>query len=78
MKSFSLSLVASASFAVAGGPGRTGQLGSEESYYWGGIAGTAFFVGQEEERIGLFMTQHWLDLEPDERFKVLAYQAIVN
>ena len=36
------------------GPGSTGELGSEGSYYWGGAYGTSFWIDPAEELIGVF------------------------
>lgn len=42
-------------FGVKPGPGDTGELGSEGSYYWGGAYGTSFWIDPVEELIGVFM-----------------------
>jgi CubicO group peptidase (beta-lactamase class C family) len=42
-------------FGVKPGPGETGELGSEGSYYWGGAYGTTFWIDPVEELTGVFM-----------------------
>ena len=64
-------------------PKDTGQaqtLGSVGEYGWAGAAGTYFWIDPAEEFIGLMMTQY-MPIEPypaQERFKILAYQAIAD
>jgi CubicO group peptidase (beta-lactamase class C family) len=67
-------------FAVCKDIGEFASLGSEGNYAWGGAFGTLFWVDPKEEMIGIFMTQlqphGYLGLQ--ERFWVLAYQAIID
>jgi CubicO group peptidase (beta-lactamase class C family) len=44
-------------FAVTMDPARTLLPGSAGEYFWGGAAGTAFWVDPAEELIAIFMTQ---------------------
>ena len=65
-------------FAVNLGPGKTGALGSEGEYNWGGAAGTRFWIDPKEQMIGVFMIQilPHTGLAYGNEFKQLAYQAI--
>lgn len=65
-------------FAVNLGPGKNGGIGSEGEYYWGGAAGTRFWIDPKEEMIGVFMVQilPHTGLTYGSEFKQLAYQAI--
>ena len=65
-------------FAVSRGPAQTASSSSRGEYFWGGAAGTAFWIDPEEQLAGVFMMQTMLDLAKNERFKQLAYQAIVD
>ena len=64
--------------AVNRGVGRTGTLGSAGEYFWGGAAGTGFWIDPKEEMIGIFMIQilPHTNLTYGRQFKQLAYQAI--
>lgn len=67
-------------FRVATSLGEARALTSVGEYGWGGAANTFFWIDPAEEMIGLMMTQH-MPLEPypvQERFRILAYQAIVE
>ena len=67
-------------FRVATSLGEARSLTSTGEYGWAGAAQTYFWIDPAEELIGLMMTQH-LPIEPypvQERFKILAYQAIVD
>jgi CubicO group peptidase (beta-lactamase class C family) len=67
-------------FAVNLGPGKAATVGSEGEYYWGGAAGTSFWIDPKEHLIGVFLVQ----ILPSEnvtardQFKRLAYQALVD
>jgi CubicO group peptidase (beta-lactamase class C family) len=65
-------------FAVSRGPGKTGSVGSKGEYFWGGAAGTAFWIDPQEKLVGVFMMQTIGDLGKGGDFKRLAYQAIVD
>jgi CubicO group peptidase (beta-lactamase class C family) len=65
-------------FAVNRGPARTGSIVSRGEYYWGGAAGTSFWVDPQEQMVGVLMIQTMLDLMKGSLFKQLAYQAIVD
>ena len=43
--------------AVSRGVGRTGAAGSAGEYFWGGAAGTRFWIDPKEQMIGIFMIQ---------------------
>src|SRR5262245_53637888 len=43
--------------AVNRGVGRTGAVGSQGEYFWGGAAGTRFWIDPKEQMIGIFMIQ---------------------
>ncbi len=66
--------------AVNLGPGRNGVIGSEGEYYWGGAAGTRFWIDPKEQMIGVFMIQilPHTGLTYGSEFKQLAYQAIAD
>lgn len=65
-------------FAVNRGPGRTGAIGSQGEFNWGGAAGTRFWIDPKEKMVGVFM----VNILPHDgltyghQFKQLAYQAI--
>ncbi|MEO8027987.1 MAG: serine hydrolase domain-containing protein [Bryobacteraceae bacterium] len=67
-------------FAVNPGVGKTGVPGSEGEYYWGGAAGTRFWLDPAEQMFGVFMVQILPNgtLPYAERFRQMAYQAIVD
>jgi len=67
-------------FAVNLGPGRTATVGSEGEYYWGGAAGTAFWIDPKEHMIGVFLINV---LPPTtapagDQFKRMAYEALID
>lgn len=67
-------------FRVITSLGEARTLTSQGEYGWAGAANTYFWIDPAEEFIGLFMTQY-MPAEgyvPQERFKILAYQAIVD
>jgi len=67
-------------FAVITDVAKSGMLGSEGAFWWGGFANTFFWVDPREELIGLIMPQ----LTPagektiQREFQELCYQAIVD
>jgi len=65
-------------FAVNRGPAHTGTIVSRGEYNWGGAAGTSFWIDPQEQMTGVWMMQTMLDLGKGDRFKQLAYQAIVD
>jgi CubicO group peptidase (beta-lactamase class C family) len=65
-------------FAVNRGPAYTGSIVSRGEYNWGGAAGTSFWVDPQEQMTGVWMMQTMLDLGKGDRFKQLAYQAIID
>jgi len=64
--------------AVSHGAGKTGVIGSEGEYFWGGAAGTRFWIDPKEQMIGIFMIQilPHTNLTYGTQFRQLAYQAI--
>jgi CubicO group peptidase (beta-lactamase class C family) len=65
-------------FAVNLGPGKAGSIGSRGEYFWGGAAGTSFWIDPQEQLVGVLMIQTMLDLGKGDLFKRLTYQAIVD
>ncbi len=66
-------------FAIRGKPGADGELGSEGAYYWSGFFNTTFWVDPKEELLGILMTQIFPSgSDIQERFRIMAYQAIVE
>lgn len=67
-------------FAVNLGPGKSATVGSEGEYYWGGAAGTAFWIDPKEHMIGVFL----MNILPPtsapagDQFKRMAYEAFVD
>jgi CubicO group peptidase (beta-lactamase class C family) len=67
-------------FRVTTSLGEARALSSVGEYGWSGAAQTYFWIDPSEEFIGIMMTQH-MPMEPypvQERFRNLAYQAIVD
>lgn len=64
--------------AVSLGAGKTGVASSEGEYFWGGAAGTRFWIDPKEQMIGIFMIQilPHTNLTYGTQFRQLAYQAI--
>jgi CubicO group peptidase (beta-lactamase class C family) len=66
-------------FAVVEDPTATGGTSSEGEYYWGGAAGTIFWVDPKEELTGIVMIQHMNVRVPlRATFKALTYGAITD
>lgn len=67
-------------FSIVRDLGRGNEAGSAGQYGWGGFFHTNFFVDPKEEMIAIFMSQLFPsnDLKLHERFRSLAYQAIVD
>lgn len=66
-------------FAVIEDPTAAGGIGSEGEYYWGGAAGTIFWIDPVEEVVGVVMIQHMnVQVPLRATFKALAYGAIVD
>ena len=66
-------------FAVAEDQTAVGGIGSDGEYYWGGAAGTIFWIDPEEELIGIVMIQHMnVQIPLRATFKALAYGAIID
>jgi CubicO group peptidase (beta-lactamase class C family) len=66
--------------AVRPGDGSAPIPGSAGDYYWGGYAGTAFWIDPKEELVAVFMVQSAGTLRTHHRnmFRQLVYQAIVD
>lgn len=66
-------------FAVIEDPTAAGGITSEGEYYWGGAAGTIFWVDPQEELTGIVMIQHMNVRVPlRATFKALTYGAITD
>jgi CubicO group peptidase (beta-lactamase class C family) len=67
-------------FSVVRDVGKGSEPGSAGQYGWGGFFYTNFFVDPKEQLIGIFMTQLYPNggVQLHERFRSLAYQAIVD
>ena len=66
-------------FAVAEDQTAVGGIGSDGEYYWGGAAGTIFWIDPVEELIGIVMIQHMnVQIPLRATFKALTYGAIVD
>lgn len=67
-------------FSVDLGPDQSGQIGSYGVYGWGGFFNTRFWVDPEEYFIGVIMTQRYPSGDVDilDKFRVMAYQAVVD
>lgn len=60
-------------------PPATGVPGSIGEYGWAGAAKTYYWIDPKEELIGVFMSQFMMAMDlPDQDFRVLAYQALVD
>jgi len=58
---------------------RSGELGADGAYGWGGAAGTNFWIDPEEDIVGIFMVQSVPHQTPLAKlFRVLTYQALVD
>ncbi len=66
-------------FAIEPGPGKSPTVGSEGAYYWGGAAGTSFWIDPKEHLVGMFLIQI---LPPNvnaaEQFKRMTYEALID
>src|SRR5580692_10630000 len=64
-------------FAIDPGPGKMPAPGSAGTYWWGGAAGTSFWIDPKEHMIGVFLIQI---LPPNvsaaQQFKRMAYEAL--
>ncbi|WOJ94047.1 serine hydrolase domain-containing protein [Congregibacter variabilis] len=59
--------------------GKSGELGADNAYGWGGAAGTNFWVDPEDNIVGLFMVQSVPHQTPlAKKFRVLTYQALMD
>ncbi len=66
-------------FSVVRDTGAFGELASVGTYSWGGFFYTRFWIDPAEELVVLFMAQkHPYGTTVGDKFRVLAYQAIVN
>jgi CubicO group peptidase (beta-lactamase class C family) len=66
-------------FAIDPGPGKMPAPGSAGTYWWGGAAGTSFWIDPKEHMIGVFLIQI---LPPNvsaaQQFREMAYEALVD
>ncbi|MDO9477794.1 MAG: serine hydrolase domain-containing protein [Pseudohongiella sp.] len=66
-------------FAVVEDPTAAGGNGSAGEYYWGGAAGTIFWIDPVEELVGIVMIQHMnVQVPLRAAFKALTYGAIIE
>ena len=67
-------------FSIHKGPGVTGGIESTGTFGWGGFFHTNYWVDPQERMFGLFMSQIFPGDHSDaqQRFRTLAYQAIVD
>ena len=66
-------------FGIVTDPPATGTLSSEGEYYWGGAAGTIFWIDPVENLVCIVMVQHMNVRVPLRQvFKALAYGAITK
>jgi CubicO group peptidase (beta-lactamase class C family) len=65
-------------FAVDLGPGKAGTVGSPGEFYWGGAAGTSFWIDPKEKLIGVFLIQVLppTNIPAGEQFKRMTYLAL--
>jgi CubicO group peptidase (beta-lactamase class C family) len=64
-------------FEVIGDLGREDELGSSESFFWGGIFYTSYWIDPREKLVGVFMSQvHPVNSDIRDKFKTLVYQAL--
>ena len=64
-------------FQVISDIGKTGELGSNGAYRWGGAFYTSYWIDPAESLIGIFMSQvRPAESEIDSVFKTLVYQAL--
>jgi len=64
-------------FAINPSPGKSGEPASEGSYWWGGAAGTSFWIDPKENMFGIFLINVLPpNREAAQQFQRLAYQAI--
>lgn len=60
-------------------PAASAVTGSVGEYGWAGAAKTYYWIDPVEEIVGVFMSQFMMAMElPDQDFRVLAYQALVD
>jgi CubicO group peptidase (beta-lactamase class C family) len=60
------------------GPGKTPTVGSEGEFYWGGAAGTSFWIDPKEHMIGVFLINVLppTGIPAADQFKRMAYLAL--
>ena len=64
-------------FQVVSDIGRTGELGSNGAYRWGGAFYTSYWIDPAEDLVGIFMSQvRPSQADIDTVFKTLVYQAL--
>ena len=66
-------------FAIIEDPAALGSIASKGEYYWGGAAGTIFWIDPVEELIGVVMIQHMnVQVPLRAAFKAITYGAIID
>lgn len=65
-------------FAVNLGPGKSPTVGSAGEYYWGGAAGTGFWIDPKEHMMGVFLIQVLpsTNIPAGDQFKRMTYLAL--
>ncbi|HYL37703.1 MAG TPA: serine hydrolase domain-containing protein [Bryobacteraceae bacterium] len=65
-------------FAVNLGPGKSGAVGSDGEFYWGGAAGTSFWIDPKEHMFGVFLINVLppTNIPAADQFKRVAYLAL--
>lgn len=56
--------------------GRTAKGPNNGSYWWGGLAGTGFWVDPVEEIVGIFMVQNMNEMQHSNTFQARVYEAL--
>lgn len=65
-------------FAVNLGPGKSATVGTEGEYYWGGAAGTSYWIDPKEHMFGVFLIQVLppANIPAGDQFKRMTYLAL--
>ncbi len=66
-------------FAIDPGPGKMPSVGSAGTYWWGGAAGTSFWIDPHEHMFGIFLIQILPpNVQAGDQFRRMAYEALVD
>ena len=64
-------------FQVTGDLAKSGELGSNGTFSWGGAFNTSYWIDPEENLVGVFMSQaRPVQSDITKKFEVLVYQAL--